>query len=117
VPRSGSPVNPVPTFLYVLGSAGDGWRTVSLPAQPLGEIAAAVGADGDGFTLGGASDCRIAAMVTSGCTPPGLGDVAVDRLDQLGPDDLLAVDHRYGGGYWSRDGGSHWSLLPLPGRG
>jgi len=117
VPRTGSPVNPVPTFLYVLGSAGDGWRPVPLPAQPFGEIAAALGADGTGFALGGASDCRIAALEASGCSSPGLGDVAVDRLDLLDPNDLLAVDHRYGGGYWSRDGGFHWSLLPLPRRG
>jgi photosystem II stability/assembly factor-like uncharacterized protein len=124
VPRSDREVVPgdhlgtaayrVPTYLYALGSGGQGWQPLQLPVQPFGEFAAALGAGGAGFSLGGTSDCWIAAMKTNGCTYSGLGDVAVDRLDFLAPDDLVAVDHRYGGAYRSTDGGTHWSLVALP---
>ena len=110
----GTAASPVPTYLYALDSGDQGWQPLELPSQPFGEFAAALGAGGDGFLLGGTSDCRIAAMKTSGCAASGLGEVAVDRMDLLGPDDLVAVDHRYGAAYRSRDGGAHWSLVALP---
>ena len=108
------PTGPIPTYLYQLQPDGSGWRPLELPSQPFGEYAAALAGDGSGFLLGGRDDCRITATYTNACTFAGLGDVAVDRLDILDANAMVAFDHRFGLSFRSDDAGGHWRLLSPP---
>jgi hypothetical protein len=108
------PPGKVPSFLYLLGPDRSDWETVPLPSQPYGDLALDYRPDGGGYLLGGDLFCRLGRTGTTLCGGPGLGEVAIDRLDDLGSGILVAVDHHFGLAYRSEDAGGHWSIVELP---